>query len=305
MLENLLLKIFARRQLSILKKAALAIADLVKNGATAARIVAVVLLVAQAVGSVAFDTPVQAAGGAPELAGYELVFEDEFDDENFYNANWETRAAGRRAGGYISENQAKIKDGRLVLTAEYLENGEFGEGWYSGMVRTKEEFLYGYYEITCICSGGGGFWSAFWLNSRGMSSAEVSNGGLGGAEIDIMEAGNYSNRLGSDSVTVNVHVGGYGEGLSSMSLYSFYGKNVYSEMNTYGLLWTEDEYVFYINGKEALRTDFEKGTSKFWEYVIMSLELPKEVEHEKGFKTEYIIENVKIYQNEEIRQIQK
>ena len=54
-----------------------------------------------------------------------------------------------------------------------------------------------------------------------------------------------------------IHVDGYGEQHSSTnSKYMKVQKNMYTEFNTYGLLWTENEYVFYINGYESWRTSF-------------------------------------------------
>lgn len=39
----------------------------------------------------------------------------------------------------------------------------------------------------------------------------------------------------------------------------FKGKNIYDEYNTYGVGWTEDEYIFYTNGVETARMSFSKG----------------------------------------------
>jgi hypothetical protein len=46
----------------------------------------------------------------------------------------------------------------------------------------------------------------------------------------------------------------------------------YKEYNTYGLMWNEDEYIFYINGIETGRSDFG-GVSKVPEYLRLSVEV--------------------------------
>jgi len=247
-----------------------------------------------------FETPRTPMGPALDLTGYHEVFRDDFTGGSLDTAKWEFRGNGPRSGGYMHPGQVRVEGGKLILTAEYLEDGAYGPGWYSGMLRTVGEFTYGYYEMTCICSQGGGFWSAWWLNARGMASAQESAGGVGGSELDIFEAFCYKDKVGKDAVSLNVHVGGYGDGLRSMHLGSWRGKNIYTENNTYGLLWTEEEYVFYINGVEAVRSAFQDGVSQAPEYGIISLELPdaEGLSEQPGFSTEFIVDSVRILQKD-------
>ena len=250
-----------------------------------------------------FETPRTPMGPALDLKGYSVVFEDNFDGDSLDLDKWEYRGTGPRAGGFMSPGQVRVENGRLILKAEYLEDGPNGPGWYSGMIRTVEEFTYGYFEMKCVCSQGGGFWSAWWLNGRGMASAEESKGGVGGAEIDIFEAlcyKDYKRWVNKNAVSLNVHVDGYYEDLKSLDLGCWKGKNIYEEYNTYGLLWTEDEYIFYINGAEAARSTFKDGVSQAPEYAIISLELPSEkgFSEQPGFTTEFIIDNVRILQKD-------
>ena len=86
------------------------------------------------------------------------------------------------------------------------------------------------------------------------------------------------------------------EGFQSAVLGDFYGNNIFEEYNTYGLEWTEDEYIFYINGVESVRSSFGNGTSQVPEDVIVSLEFPNDITQDKDFYTEYIVDYVKIYQ---------
>lgn len=275
----------------------------VKGLANGKKLTVVFMVIVQALGCVFFDTPMTPSGPELDLTGYNLVFEDEFEGDALNTDLWAFRAEGARRGGFNDRSQVWVEDGKLFLQAEHKEDGTFGPGWYAGMLRTHEEFLYGYYEISCVSARGGGFWSAFWLNSRGMTSAEASAGGVGGAELDIFEAFNYRDRTGQDSVSLNIHVGGYGDGLTSRGLGNYNGKNIYHEMNTYGMLWTPEEYIFYINGVEAVRSTFNEGVSEFWEYPIISLELPDEITEQPGFSTQMIVDSVRIYQTEELRQL--
>lgn len=250
-----------------------------------------------------FDTPTTPIGQELDLTGYELVFEDNFDGDALNMDVWDYRGTGARRGGFNSPNQVKVEDGNLVMTAEYRPDGEFGEGWYTAMIKLKERYCKGYFEIRCICNDGGGFWSAFWLQADHPYEAAYSKGGVGGCEIDIFEAMSWDDGIHKNSVTQTVHcagVDGVQEGFQSYQLGTFYANNIYEEYNTYGLEWTEDEYIFYVNGVESARTSFGNGVSQVLEDVIVSLEIPNE-DALAGFdkathNTQYIVDYVRIYQ---------
>ena len=258
-----------------------------------------VLAFFQCVGLLLFDTPITPYGDPIDRSGYELVFEDTFEGGVLDLEKWEYRGSGARAGGFMAPDQVRVEDGKLILRAEYRADGPGGAGWYSGIIRTKEEFIGGIFEVSAVVSEGGGFWSAFWLNAPGMASAEASNGGPGGAEIDIFEAGAYGKSfLTRNSVAFNVHVGGYGDGLRSAGPEAYYGKNIYKEYNTYTLKWTAEEYIFYINGVEATRSSFQDGVSRAEEYIILSLELPdaEGFTEQPGFTAEFLVDCVRVWQ---------
>jgi len=242
--------------------------------------------------------PIVPSGQTVDLTDYRLVFEDNFDGDKLDLEKWSYRANGARRAGFNSPNQVYVKDGNLYMKAEYKEDGEYGPGWYTGMIRTISEYTTGYFEARCKANEGGGFWSAFWLNSPGMNAQ--SDGGINGAEIDIFEAFNYDKKTyffsQRDSVSLNIHVDGYGEELKSKNLGNYYVKDPYNEFHIYGLEWTPSEYIFYIDGVEACRSTFKNGVSKGLEYVILSLEPPSEVTAEPGFSTEFVVDYVKIYQ---------
>jgi len=298
-MQALLESIFSQRELNALYDLGPFIRELFTLGGLK-RAGALLLAIAEIFSMLLFATPRTPMGPQLDLTGYSVVFEDTFQGNTLDLAKWEYRGTGARSGGFMSPDQVRVEDGKLILKAEYLEDGPNGPGWYSGMIRTAEEFTYGYFEMKCICSKGGGFWSAWWLNARGMASAEESAGGAGGSEVDIFEAFCYKDRVGQDAVSLNVHVGGYGDGLRSMHLGSWKGRNIYTEYNTYGLLWTPEAYIFYINGVEAVRSAFQDGVSRAPEYGIVSLELPGAdgLSEQPGFSTEFIVDSVRILQRD-------
>ncbi len=266
------------------------------------KIIAAVLAVFEMLGLVIFDTPTTPRGPELDLTGYELVFEDEFEGDALNTDVWDYRGSGPRRGGFNAESQVKVENGSMIMTGEYLTDGTYGEGWYTAMIKLKERYCKGYFEIRCIVNEEPGYWSAFWIQADSPYTASVSKGGVGGAEIDIFESIS-SDSKDRGSVTQTIHcagVNGVQEGFQSCQLGAFYGDDIYSKYNTYGLEWTDDEYIFYINGVETRRSSFGNGVSEVPEDVIVSLEIPDETKlaslDKDNFKTEFIVDYVRIYQ---------
>lgn len=301
MLEKLLYSRLKSQQILALERAR----EAFKSFPTGRGVTAFFLVIVNLFASLFFDLPMHPSGQELDLTGYELVFEDEFEGDSLDLDKWQYRGTGPRRGGYNHPDQVRVEDGNMILRGEWHEDGEFGPGWYTGMVRIIEEFTFGYFEMKCIMNDAYGFFSAFWLQSANSYNPELSKGGTGGAEIDIFEAFDYhSNFLRKNSVRQTVYCAGTDghtpreDGIDRFILGNFYGKNIFEEYNTYGLEWTEDEYIFYINGVETARTSFGNGTSKVPEYVIASLEPQDEINYEKDFKTDFIIDYVKVYQKQ-------
>ena len=272
------------------------------NGFSFKKIAAIFIAFTEMFGSVLFDGGLTPLGQELNLDGYELVFCDEFDGDSLNTDLWAYRASGPRRGGYNAESQVEVKDGNLVFTGEYLEDGEYGPGWYVGMVNIKQKYKRGYFECRAIINSGDNFWSAFWIQADHPYDHDLSKGGVGGAEIDIFEnVSSNANIFKRNSVTHTIHCNGGdddAENLDSCTLGKFRGNNIYEEYNTYGLEWTEDEYIFYINGVETARSSWSKGVSEVEEMVIVSLEIPEKIEYEttSGHKTQFIVDYVKIWQ---------
>lgn len=170
------------------------------------------------------------------------------------------------------------------------------------MIALKEQYRQGYYEIRCRCNPGEDFWSAFWIQADHPYDHALSAGGVNGAEIDIFEAMNYGKRLDGErnAVSSTVHCNGSDDDPvnidSQVVGYFKVGRDIYQTFNTYGLEWTEDEYIFYINGVESGRTSFGNGVSQVPEEVIVSLEIAESISHGQDFSTTMAVDYVRIYQ---------
>ena len=270
---------------------------------SAKKAIAALLVVFELIGLTVFDLPIKPLGDELDLTGYELVFEDEFEGNALNTDVWDYRGSGPRRGGFNAESQVRVENGNMIMTGDYRTDGTYGEGWYTGMIKLKERYCKGYFEIRCILNEGSGFWSAFWIQADHPYEAEYSKGGVGGAEIDIMESYNDENHKRYESVAQTIHcagVNGATEGYQSERLGYYKGNNIHEEYNTYGLMWTDDEYIFYVNGVETRRTSFGNGVSEVLEDVIVSLEIPDETRlaalDKETYSTEFIVDYVKIYQ---------
>ncbi|MCM1024195.1 MAG: family 16 glycosylhydrolase [Prevotella sp.] len=181
---------------------------------------------------------------------YSLVFEDDFDGDTLDSENWEKCPEQKRQdlNNYWDDGMSYLDgEGNLIIEMSYdRENDRF----LSGGVRSRGKFeqAYGYFEIRCTVNTVPGYWTAFWL--MGDSVVNETNGGRNGTEIDIMETPYF----GKKQVQNTLNWDGYGYRHKSSGNVSDF--DVYDgEYHTFALLWTEDEYVFCIDGKESWRTD--------------------------------------------------
>ncbi len=303
MLEQLMdaLK-FAFRQKAAIYRVGEVLKSVFAGGFHPKRIAAFFIALVETVAGIA-DTGLTPLGKKLDLTGYTLVFCDEFEGDTLNTDNWYYRGLGTRRAGYTWSDQVRVENGNLIITAEYLENGHFGPGWYAGKIGTVKKYNKGYFEICCKCNDGGEIWSAFWTMPEDPIDPynhETSKGGVGGAELDIFEASFAADGpLKRNSVSQTIHCNGGDDdpdNLDSRCLGFFKGKNIYEEFNTYGLEWTEDEYIFYINGVETARSSFANGVCDVNEEIIVSLELPDEITHDKSFSTTFTVDYVKIWQ---------
>ncbi|MBR3767289.1 MAG: glycoside hydrolase family 16 protein [Clostridia bacterium] len=273
------------------------------TGGGARGLCATFLMIFQMFNMLLTGASVDAWGEELDLTGYELVFEDEFDGETLDMDVWRARGDGGSRGGYSSINQVSVKDGNLIMKGDYQEDGVYGTGWYGASIALREHYCRGYFEIKCKNAASDAFWSAFWI--QGLKSpyiAEISKGGIESCEIDIFEAMSYNESNRHNSVTQTIHcagVGGETEGFQSRNLGNFNGNDIYNEYNTYGLKWTEEEYIFYVNGVETTRSSFGEGVCINPEEIIVSLCVPAAEEfagRDTSEKCEMIVDYVRIYQ---------
>lgn len=170
---------------------------------------------------------------------YDLTMEDNFDGDAINSNYWEPLPDGY----YITtkESMSWVEDGSLCISADFDENGNFVEGGIRS--KGKVEQTYGYFEARILCTKTERVNNAWWMMLGDMNSEE--NLGVDGAEIDILETTNRSDR---NKIAITIHVDGYGDQHKSLSSKPEMGDGFFDQWHTYGFLWTEDDYVFYVDG---------------------------------------------------------
>lgn len=260
------------------------------------------------------------------------VWEDNFDGTELDKSKWGyTWWETMRKGGYWHEDMVSVRDGNLVISAQYLEKplenyyydswhdvinfDEYKPGWYTGVITTqgKYEQCYGYFEVRCKLPAATGMWSAFWMMNDKV--VDVDGTGKDGTEVDIFESMYYKDYWwGNDAVISGIVYDGYGEHKKGDSIGKIYVEgDPYNEFNTYGLEWNKNEYIFYINGVETGRLS-TGGVSQNPEYLILSCEFAGSdgvqwsdrhgtgeigKTPEENWPAEFVVDYVKCYQYKE------
>lgn len=181
------------------------------------------------------------------IEGMELVWSDEFDGVTVDGDNWtfETGASGwgnNELQRYTSSGNTEIVDGKLVITARKVNDDQTVGSYTSARLisKGKKEFMYGRIEISAKLPAGRGIWPAIWMMGGNFSSV----GWPACGEMDIMEYVGYQpNTIHS---TVHTPAGFAGEGDGSSKTLT----TCEEEFHIYGLIWNEQELVFYTDTPE-------------------------------------------------------
>lgn len=192
-----------------------------------------------------------------------LAWSDEFDGAKLDESKWEIMGDSKRRDGYwVKEDSYLDGKGNLILRTK-----KDGERFTSGSVRTlgKFEHAFGYWVCRCKFPTQEGHWPAFWLMAGGVST--VGDDGRDGTEIDIMEK-----PWREDKITQNLHWDGYGKAHKSAGTGEIKIPGVSQGFHTFGLYWTPEQYVFYVDGKETWRTS-AGGVSQVPEYAKLTEEI--------------------------------
>jgi len=206
----------------------------------------------------------------PTPAGYELVWQDEFNDSRTSNGKavlsnssewwYETGNGGwgnNELENYIpaisgTDTCAKIDDGTLKIIAR-----KSGSEVLSVRMNTSRSWTYGYFEARLKLPVGKGTWSAFWMMPKNYTSWP------GDGEIDIMEEVGYR----PNWVSTTIHCTAYSTLNGQQKTAETYVSTAQTEFHVYAVEWTSDFIKGYVDGKIFYEFDNDhKGKKETWPF---------------------------------------
>jgi beta-glucanase (GH16 family) len=201
---------------------------------------------------------------APAGRQWRLVWHDEFNGLELDDAKWNRLGDWKRRDGFWVKEDAYLDgQGNLILRTK-----KEGDRFTSGAVNTRGKFehAFGYWVARGQMPRQPGHWPAFWLMTPGVG--KVGEDGRDGTEIDMVE---IPWRTGK--ITMNLHWDGYGQAHRSAGT-NMVLPELTGGFHDYGLLWTREEYVFYVDGREVWRSR-AGGVSQVPEYLKLTEEIGK------------------------------
>jgi beta-glucanase (GH16 family) len=208
-----------------------------------------------------------------DSSDYVLKWSDEFNGTVLDENKWMHRQEGGMHGKSRIRSHCTALDGKgraNVMTQLIPNESAVGYEIESGMIATQglQAWKYGLFEARIQFESAEGHHGAFWLQSPDYGKV-TDDFEVSGTEIDIIE---YFGRKGA--LSQNLHWNKYGSkdkkavGSGNLKTNSVI-ETVDTEFHVYSMLWTPEEYIFYIDGMETWRT--KEAVSKHDEYIILSL----------------------------------
>ena len=256
----------------------------------------------------------------------ELVWGDEFDvDGSISLDKWNIETVAPNNGSWWNgelqyytdkENNIKIEDGLLKITAKYESFN--GKNYTSARINTQDkyEFTYGRVELRAKLPNWEGMWPAFWLLGANYDVIDWPYCG----ELDVLEHGDYIKESTVDDpglISSAVHYGP----LDHKSQYenipnTFFMatgqenfvraekiiENPFDQFHTYAIQWTPDKIQFFIDDDMYFEFPLQAQHSPFDKPFFLILNLAVGGHWTDGYvapgfdQATYEIDYVRIYQ---------
>ncbi len=198
----------------------------------------------------------------PEGKTWVMVWHDEFDGTAVDMAKWTPSPEGGRRSGWWSPKAVSLDGQGHLVVKTYKDGDRYVDGCVTS--QGKFEHAYGYYVARVMFQREQGHWAGLWMLSPGVF--KVGDGGRDGTEIDIVASAGRDDR-----VNHSLRWDGYGEAHKTAAK-QVHVPGVIDGYHTFGLLWTPEEYVFFVDGRETWRTS-AGGVSQVPQYLLISDEV--------------------------------
>ena len=192
------------------------------------------------------------------LAGYVLVWSDEFAGPNLDLAKWNYRTDSKLWSTQLPQN-ISVADGRLKIALKQEDSQ--GKHYTGGGIISKAAFQYGYYEARFKVPSGAGWHTSFWAQKQDGSGG--TNPRAARQEIDFCE---------QDSVKLTDYSAGMIDWSGPKKGANFGRKHVPTpdlsrDFHVWGCEFTATQVRFFFDGKLTHETDarqFAHGGQHVW-----------------------------------------
>jgi len=216
-----------------------------------------------------------------------LVLHDGFDNAESLSTNWSSyEKESFRYIGYYSDSQLKVEDGKLIITLEDVA-GFQGQYLYSAALESNLSQTYGYFEVKATLPSINDFYATIALSNDNVKDgtdpaegAKVVFGSSRNNPYPFLDSGIYYDLENGGGVQQNPFVLAF----------------LYGQSHTFGVLWTEDSYTFYLDDNKVYESkDILTSTQAM--KIVLSFEFPFYTEKDTtGIHYEFKIDEVNIYQ---------
>jgi len=202
--------------------------------------------------SIPAPTPVPSPTPAPrDRAGWNIVWQDEFEGAELNRTNWTFDLGGSGWGNaeweaYTDQPEnVRVEDGMLVIEAREDPKLPGGRPYSSARIKTQglHAWQYGRIEARMKLPYGLGIWPAFWMlgaNNKGWPAS---------GEIDILEF------IGKtpDRIYATVHAPGYSGGKGVGTTLMVPADTLTNDFHTYAIEWQENEIRWFFDEQEFFK----------------------------------------------------
>jgi len=242
---------------------------------------------------------------------WDLSFEEEFEGDtlntDLWGEIWETdnEYEWRENFSYAYKKDAVFLDGKGNLinrvTALKEKNSAGNPIYTASLISTKDcfESKYGYYEMRAIPHRETGMWGAFWILAGDMDALDAveDHSSANGIEIDIFET-LYGNKTARHALFWD----GY---YNNQTKKDVFGGNEIPNLfdgkyHTFGLQWTPEEFIFFVDGNETWRSAAAGGCQEPG-HLLISSHINTDIDDvslQPGEYSDMIVDYVRIYTND-------
>ncbi len=231
-------------------------------------------------GSLSAECSVTVIKDDSPVNGYALFWSDEFDGESLDSEKWGYQLGTRDDYGnsqgpanwgndemqFYREENVKVKDGNLIITAQKEDEKIGGKSYTSGRITTrgKFSFTYGYVEARIKSPKGDGMWPAFWMLPQPPTTQNSHNeygGWARNGELDIMEAKGRLNNV----VDTTLHFGDNWPKAQRKGKSTTLASDI-DKWHTYAVDWRKESIAWIVDGSEVLRLKY----TDWWTAAVSS-----------------------------------